>query len=301
MRQIFSDPATQAAYEPTGHVTVPMLSPSDVSEMLSELGTLRPNDEFSPLHPSGDGFTYHCSFLDSNRDYRRQVHSLITRYFAGHVARTLNGFRILNCNFYVKPPRSGEFVVHQNWPAITDIDDTTVTVWCPLVDVVEGNGALQVVSGSHKILPHIEGPNSPGYFVNFKQSLIDKYLKPIPITAGQAIIFDDGLIHWSARNDSDVPRVAIQILCVPNDCKPAYWYFDEQHPDRFELVEADSEFWLTTDMKDLRARQPHWKSLGFAPNRNRLLTEEQFAALLRDGDRIRRELTLRRKAQSTPS
>jgi hypothetical protein len=293
MRRVFRDPALQQAYDPTGYATVPMLSPAEVKAILGELALLRPDDNFSPVHRQGKGFTYHCSFIDSNRSYRRQVHSLITRFFAPHIERCLQGFRILNGNFYVKPPHSGEFVVHQNWPAIDDIDDTTVTVWCPLVDVVRKNGALQVVAGSHKLLPHVETLNTPAYFKDFVPALIDKYLQPVPMKAGEAIVFDDGLIHWSANNDSDLPRIAIQILCIPVDSRPAYWMFDPAHPERFELIEADTEFFLTNDMKHLRERQADWKTLGFAPNRNRTITEAEFAALLKDGDRIRRELAAR--------
>lgn len=295
MRRIFRDHNLQQSYDPTGYATVDMLSPAQVQEILAELANLRPDDNFSPLHHRGTGYTYHCSFIDKNRLYRRQVHSLITKFFAPHIEKCLEGFRILNGNFYVKPPHSGEFVVHQNWPAISDIDDTTVTVWCPLVDVVEKNGALQVVAGSHKLLPHVETLTTPAYFKDFLPAVIEKYLKPVPMKAGEGIVFDDGLIHWSANNDSDLPRVAIQILCIPIDSQPAYWFFDEAHPDRFELIEADTEFFLTNDIQDLRTRQAHWKSLGFAPNRNRRLTENEFDALLKDGDRIRRELSARWK------
>jgi hypothetical protein len=171
---------------------------------------------------------------------------------------------------------------------IADINDTTVTVWCPLVDVVESNGAIQVVEGSHKILPHVETVREPSYFQGFQQALIDKYLKPVPMRAGEGIIFDDGLIHWSRRNDSDRSRIAIQILCIPEDATPTF-YFKESE-ERFELIYADSEFFLEHNVADLLTRQPHWKSVGFVPNRNRQLTEEEFADLLRNGNEIRRAL-----------
>lgn len=300
MRRIFRDDELQNAYNPSGYATIDLLSPVEVQEILAALVKLRPDDNFSPRHHRGTGYTYHCSFIDKNREYRRQVHSLIMKYFGPRIEQCLEGFRILNGNFYVKPPHSGEFVVHQNWPAISDIEDTTVTVWCPLVDVVEQNGAIQVVAGSHKLLPHVETLTTPAYFKNFLPAVIQNYLKPVPMEAGKGIVFDDGLIHWSANNDSDFPRIAIQILCIPNDSQPAYWFFDEAHPERFELIDADTEFFLTHDIQDLRTRQPGWKSLGFAPNRNRLLTEHEFVSLLKDGDRIRRELSARWKPKRQP-
>jgi hypothetical protein len=260
-----------------------MLTAAEVADMLADVATLRPADGFAPIG-------YHCSFLDTNVSYKREAFHLIQQVFAPHIGSVLNGYKILNSNFYVKPPGTGEFVIHQNWPAIADLNDTTVTLWCPLVDVVASNGALQVVEGSHKILPHVEGPNCPPYFRDFRAALIQKYLKPVPMRAGEAIIFDDGLIHWSANNDSTAARFAIQILCVPADAQPVFFFFDPKAPERFELIAADSEFWLATDVAGLTKRQPHWRSLGFVENRNRYLTEREFASLLARGAEIRQEI-----------
>jgi hypothetical protein len=267
-----------------------MLSPAEISHILSCLGQLRPDDHFAPRGRDRFQFRYHCSFLDTNVDYKRATYKLIQSVFETHVARYLNGYQILNCNFYVKPPGTGEFSVHQNWPAIADQNDTTVTIWCPLVDVIESNGALQLVSGSHKILPHVEGPNVPGYFRDFREALIGKYLKALPMSAGEALIFDDGIIHWSANNDSDAARIAIQILCTPADAQPVYFFFDQNCPERFELIAVDTEFFLSTDINGLTIRQPHWRSLGFVPNRNRYPAEEEFVELLSRGDEIREEI-----------
>lgn len=287
MRQIFQEESLQEAYFPNGYVTVPMLSKAEVESLLAEFGRLRPHDGFAPLSPNGVDTTYHCSFLDSNKDYKAKVHQLITGFFEPHIKRILKDFHILNCNFYVKAPHSGEFVVHQNWPAIADINDTTVTVWCPLVNVVESNGALQVVPGSHKLLPHIEGPGAQPFFDGFRQSMINNYLKPIQMEAGESLIFDDSLIHWSARNDSDEPRIAIQILCIPNNAQAVYFYADPAYPDRFELIEVDSRFYTESGYSDLLKRQPDWKTVGFVENRNRLITEDEFSKLLHNGVEIR--------------
>lgn len=295
MRQIFRDPTLQAGYDPLGYNTLDLLGPSEIQGLLERLSELTPDDGFSPVHRDGKGLTYHCSFLDTNIDYRRKVHALISRFFNPHIERVLNDYRILNANFYVKPPQSGVFEVHQNWPAISDIEDTTVTMWCPLHDVDNDNGALNVVAGSHKILPHVETATCRGYFKDFIEAMISKYLKPIPMKAGQGIVFDDGLIHWSPNNKSDTPRIGIQILCIPKDSTPAYWYFDPSHPERFELIEADTDFWLKTPVHELMQRNPQWVSLGYAENKNRFITEEEFVQLLKDGDRIRHELSERWK------
>jgi len=290
MREIFHEQSLQTQFMRSGYVRVPMLAPEDTANILQELATLKPDDNFAPQGHGGFDHKFHCSFLDRNVEYKRRAFDLIKSSFEAHIARYLNGYRILSCNFYVKPPGTGTFVIHQNWPTIPNINDTTVTVWCPLQDVVETNGAIQFVPGSHKILPYVEGPACPGYFNNFRQTLIDKYLKPNEMSSGEAMIFDDGLIHWSANNDSDKPRIAIQIACVPADCTPTFHFFDSRHPERFELIEADTDFYLDSDIVDLTRRQPHWKSLGFVENRNRFIDEAEFVALLEQGPALREKI-----------
>jgi len=279
VRQILADQALDPDFQSRGYVKLPMLSADEVVRMLHGVRQLRPDDHFA-----GNLATYHCSFLDTNIDYKRQTFELIQSVFAPHIDRLLSGFRLLNANFYVKPPGTGEFTIHQNWPAL-DLDDTSVTIWCPLGEVTPSNGAIQVVAGSHKILPHVEAPNSPAYFDGFTDLLVRDYLRPIPMQAGEALIFDDSLIHWSARNDSDSPRIAIQAMCVPTDATPVLYF--KADDGRFELIDADSEFYLTYGPADLGARRPEWRSLGFVEDRNRPVSGREFAKLMKRAEAAR--------------
>lgn len=292
MRKIFKDDNLQNSFLCKGYVRVPILSESQVLYILEELSKMHPDDNFTPGNPdslnSPYGNTYHCSFLDSNLTYKRNVSILLKEIFTPFVNQYLVGYDILACNFYVKPSGTGKLPIHQNWPTISDINDTTVTIWCPLVDVNESNGSIQIVEGSHKILPHIEAPRSAAYFSNFTQALIDKYLKPVSMKAGESLIFDDALIHGSPNNNSEQPRIAIQIECIPSDATPVFFF--KENEERFELIYADTEFYLKNHMSDLCSRQPYWKSIGYVKNQNRMITEEEFAKLLKNGDEIRSKI-----------
>jgi hypothetical protein len=256
-----------------------MLSETEVSGLLSELAGLHPDDGFDPS--GAHGWDYHCSFLDSNKEYKQRAFTLMKVAFSQAVARYLTGYRMLSCNFYVKPSGRGELPVHQNWPVLPNIDDTTVTIWCPLVDATYRNGTIQIVPSSHKILPYIESSRSPAYFTNFR---------PVPMPAGHGLIFDDSLVHYSAKNSSDEPRIAVQILCIPVDVAPVYFYLDREGGECFELIRAEENFWLETHPFDLQQRQPHWETVGFLPNTSRLITEPEFRRLLFEGDRTRRQI-----------
>jgi hypothetical protein len=72
--------------------------------------------------------------------------------------------------------------------------------------------------------------------------------------------------------------VAIQALCIPVDSTPAF--FCKTDDARFELIHADSEFFLENSAADLQSRQPHWESLGFIDNPNRPISEAEFAELM---------------------
>jgi hypothetical protein len=285
-RRTFRDEALEQAFRRDGVVATPLLGADEVVALRAAFSQLRADDGFAPAPVRGP--TYHCSFLDSNRAYRRRTFELLVAAMAPHVERLLADFTILQCNFYVKPPGRGDFGLHQNWPALASLDDVTVTLWCPLVDVSAQNGAVGVVPGSHKILPHVQGPATRSYFAGLEQAIIDEGLvRTMALKAGEAAIFDDGIIHGSPPNLSDTARVAAQLICGPADAVPVF--FRDAGDDLFEIVEADPEFWLNHDSKDLLGRPPHWRSLGWVRSRNRRIeTLAELKALLRRGDEIRR-------------
>jgi hypothetical protein len=86
MRTIFSDVTLQSELMLKGFTKVPLLSEAEVSYILSELQGLRPHDNFTPDGKGTTVSTYHCSFLDSNVDYKRKASSLIRQVFSSHVA-----------------------------------------------------------------------------------------------------------------------------------------------------------------------------------------------------------------------
>ena len=52
------------------------------------------------------------------------------------------------------PGQDGAMGTHQDWTFVDERRFRSVTVWCPLVDVEQRNGALELLPGSHRILTH---------------------------------------------------------------------------------------------------------------------------------------------------
>jgi len=288
-RKVLNDDKLQELFQAKGYVKLPLLDVHEVQAIIEFIKTLKPDDSFRPkggnlYNPS----TYHCSFLDTNVEYKRKVRDFLMSVFLPHTDEILCGYQILNINFYVKQPGSGVFQIHQNWPS-TPVEDTSVTVWCPLLDVNGHNGGIQVVEGSHKIIPDIASLHAPIFFKQFEAELIRDYLKPIPMSAGEGLVFDDSLIHWSSDNNSDKPRFAIQIEMLPNEVTPRYYHFDKL-TNQFEIFAVDAEYYINHNMSDLLERPKGQTSLGYFENKNRELSLEEFGMKMKKGPKTRAEL-----------
>lgn len=291
MNRLFADMELQKQFMDTGFIQVPMLSGSEILYMLGEINKLCPEDSFNPHLDKKYHITYHCTTLDTNLDYRRKAFHLIKDILEPYLKVFMPDYEVLSCNFFIKPPHTGMLRIHQNWPVL-DLDDTSVTLWCPLQDVDAQNGTLHLVPGSHKILPHIESIDAAfgfPYFRDFETELIQKYLKPMTLKAGEALIFDESLIHWTPANNSDKPRIAVQITAYPKDKTPVLFLCDKEHPYRYEKFEISPEFYLTEHLNDHAVRQRQRKSLGFVENKNRSISEEEFIKLLERGNEIRQQ------------
>lgn len=283
-RAILASRDDNAALNRNGYVALSLLRPDQVTSLLDDVQQLRPHDRFAPDGTSFARNDYHCTFLDDDLDYRRQVQSLLAQYFEPVLAQIAPDFRILTANLYVKQPGKGDFPVHQNWPVLADLGATSITLWCALVDCDAQMGTLHVVPGSHKLLPHVEGPGSPAYFTPM-MSDIAHHLFALPAKAGEGFVFDDSLVHGSPSNSGTQPRIAVQIACVPKASQPIFFYRCDEA--RFECIKADTQFYYENRLSDLLVRNPDWESLGFVANRNQMITEPEFVRLLKDPEFVR--------------
>jgi len=288
MRQILHDPDLQAELLEHGFVKVPLLDVGELAAFNEEWDQLRPDDNWAPDGTGLNRSTYHCTFLDTNQSYKRQAQDLVRAVFQPKIDQVVVDYRILTSNLYVKQPGVGRFQIHQNWPTTEDLSITTLTVWCPMHDVDESNGTIRVVPGSHKIVSDVATPQRPSFFDAFEDELIDRYLQPISMRGGEALVFDDSLLHWSTENYSDAPRRAVQIETVPAEEQAVLYHLDDYGPEpQWELYAVDDAFFVDHSIDQVIGRPSTVKRIGLAEFTNRGLTLEQFDDLLTRGPEIR--------------
>jgi len=284
---IFTDPDLDRAFWRDGFVKQPLFDADQLKALRDGFTQLSPFDGFDPTTLENPRCGYHCTFLDPDVAYRRQSDELVRELFGDPIRTLLPGYRILSSNIYVKPPGAGRFEIHQNWPTIEDLDVPTLTVWVPLQDTGFGNGTIRLVPGSHHIFPDVAAASSDRFFDDFESELIEKYLQPVDVGAGEALLFDDSLLHWSSDNLSSSPRVTFQIEMVPNGAQGVLWIRNPDDPSEFELWKMDREFWIEQDFQAVLGRPQGLPFAGRRPNPNRRITLDEFDATLRKGQDIR--------------
>jgi hypothetical protein len=284
MRKTFNDPGLQKQFDQQGYVKVPFIDAEKVEKLKqfffdtlpSSGGQITPDDiETTKVSE----ITYDFTFIDKNPAYKELVFDYITKEFANQVEKYLDNYKPIIANYIRKKSEAGEVPVHQNWAFVNERRHTSVSIWCPLVDSSRANGTLEVIPGSHKRFGELRGPMVPWELEGIKQTLIDKYMVPIETKAGDAVILDDSLVHYSRPNSTTGLRLAIQLILIPAEVNSIHYYLDYKSPGEVVAWEVDKNFYMQFNPWKL----PEGKRVtGVYPFTQTQFTEEQFVQRMKE-------------------
>lgn len=282
LRTVFRDAKLQARFEAEGYVILPLLDQADVDRLSTDITEICPAD-LAANCPQNNSY---ISYFD--RDRRQAVSNLAKSVIGPQLAEHLTGYRIMLGGIYRKNGHAPRTPEHVDPPLIADFADTELNCWCPLADCDEHNGVLQIVPRSHKLLwhPFTMNSDSPPYWSQFSARLEDKYLKPLNVRAGEAVIFDNSLLHASCQNQRDEQRLVLISAVIPNDGVPAFYVDSERPGGGIEIYRAFNEFSYADTIHEKMPPRDTWELLGTLPDRRVQLNEVQFDALLANGVRI---------------
>lgn len=250
MRKTFINQELEERFQKDGYVEVPFLNASEI-EMLKAYyfdslkhsgGNIGPEDE---KYQSNQEITYDFTFIDKNSDYKQQVFDVITKSFEDRVGDYLSEYKPIIANFIRKKEDGGEVPLHQNWAFADEHKCATVSIWCPLVDSNKQNGTLEVVPGSHKRYGEVRGPMIKSELAGIQSEIIEKYMQPVETKAGNAVILDDSIVHYSSPNQTDGLRLAIQLILIPKEENSIHFHMDlSKDRSTVEVLEVDKDFYM---------------------------------------------------------
>lgn len=252
MRSIFNDAALQAEFDQNGYVIVPFLDNAEVEYLKKAyFDTLPQRGGIAKGEGSGINIstpiTYDFTFIDRSSAYKSLVFDLITKCFAPLAGKYLDKYSPIIANFIRKDHDGGEVPLHQNWAFVDEQKYTSVSIWCPLIDSNEANGTLQIVKQSHKRFGKIRGPMVPWELNNIKNDIINDFLTPMNVKAGQAVILDDSIVHYSAINKTQDLRLAIQLILIPAETHSIHHHFNTSIPNNptIDVLKVDKDFYMS--------------------------------------------------------
>ena len=78
-----------------------------------------------------------------------------------------------------------------------------------------------------------------------KDEIIEDFMVPMNIKAGQAVILDDSIIHYSAPNKTNGLRLAIQLIMIPPDSQSIHYYMDnDSDKPCIKVYQVDRDFFM---------------------------------------------------------
>lgn len=244
-RPLLRDPLLERELTGRGYSVIPLL---DLDEVCALRDFYVGRAEAGDLNPPGayDDTYAEFTIVNSRTDFRREAFEVINTAVTRRVDEHLIDWRTVIATFVNKPPGTGVVPVHQNVSVVDEHRHRSVSVWIALVDCTLENGTLQLVDHSHLAFRGHRGQWAYQDFVEIADHVCAEHLTPVPVMAGEAIVLDDAVIHYSAPNRSDERRLAIQLVVVPDEAETVYYDKVADHGAEVEIDELaidPSYFW----------------------------------------------------------
>lgn len=235
----FTDPQHQAFYEENGYITVPLLS-------MDEVRTL---SDWYYNNITETGGNFHASIEVRDAAYRKLVDQMVKDVLVEKLKHVMPGYRAVIGGYVIKPPAEGGIKkMHSDWQYVDENIGPSFSMWIPLLPVDENNGALMVLPGSNKLVKMLRGQNTLNPYDEIKDSLLASSVRTVPQPPGEALIFDQRLIHGSGENLTSYPRLAITLTVVPEEAQTIHYYRDRDAPmEQMTRYEVPAEFYIDYD------------------------------------------------------
>jgi ectoine hydroxylase-related dioxygenase (phytanoyl-CoA dioxygenase family) len=269
MKRIFREPALQQALERDGYVIVDFLDSEQVSAL---------EEHYRKTHASPvEGF--YASTFAGDKTYREGVDQRIREVCRERIDTLTQDVKVIFGSYIVKgSDEASQMNIHQDMTLVDENDFSGINIWCPLTNLDKHNGALHVLPASHRLIRTLRGSTIPAIYDGVREEIMD-LLQPVYLRAGQAIIFDQSIIHYSPPNRSGSDRVVINIFFTHEDARMLICHLDRSQAERkVEVFEVDDSLLHVYQHfgADINARPNVGRSLGLVDYAFPALTTESL-------------------------
>lgn len=237
---IFKDPVHQEKFDREGYLTLQFLSQEEIKQLL---------EIYSELHPDSSFERFYSSSYSGDFKYKKDVSDRVTEIFKPNFERIFKDYFAFGSAFLVKPPTNeSELAIHQDWTIVDEEKFVAINCWVPLIDINETNGGLQVVPGSHySNFKSMRAPTMPFFFTGHDELAIEA-AQQLLVKAGEAVILNQSLVHFSPPNHSDKVRIAITSGIKSKGAPMIFHYKDNQSSkEEIDVYKMEENFLINFD------------------------------------------------------
>jgi hypothetical protein len=197
---LFGDPKLQQQFDDCGFVMVPLLDTAGVGAL---------TDVWHAHDDPKKTLSLSTTIFSPSIAYRQAISAGICAIVEPRIAQIMPDARLVYGSFVVKQAADerSPMPIHQDSSYVDESLYAAATLWIPVIDIDETNGAVHVVPGSHKLnrRPRPFGSSPPYEEIedDFRAAAIPLYPR-----AGTALIFSQMIFHFSPPNRSAQIRIA---------------------------------------------------------------------------------------------
>lgn len=229
-----------------GYIKLSLMTESDIDKLKSSFKVLKEkagnslSSEFWPSgrHPDADLRNF------AKNSIEEVVPPILEKITIKDKVRLIGG------TYLVKPPsRKSSLSPHQDSSHVDERYGFSVYCWIPLNDVNKWNGCFHFLPDSHNWGIHQRSLNVK-WPLKDKTAILQKYMKPIPMKAGEVLLFHSALIHSSPPNYTFKTRVAVNYYLHPSESPFCHFYEDENTPKgKVEMYSVTPEFFYNENFE----------------------------------------------------
>ena len=255
--RVFKDEQLQTQLNNNGFVVLDFLNKEEINALLNL---------FNAKHPNGVNGFYTSTFA-TDVEYRKEVDALIQAQMKRNLESYFFDYKIHCGSFIAKgADEKSALKMHQDMTLVDESIYTGINIWIPLIDLTTENGAIEVLPRSHRLFKTYRGASLPDIYDGIESSVY-KLMKPYYLKAGQALIFDQSIIHYSPANKSGKVRPVINTFVTHKDAGIQICYWDKVRKNEIEIFVQEPDFMVNFQNfgHDIFSRPSIGRSKGFVP------------------------------------
>lgn len=273
MRRVFKNDEQEFFFRQNGYIKLPFDRAAELDACKQKIFSLNPSDKFqafqkSKLHPQD----FHCTFFDSDMDYRKSVFDIVTDFFSPLNYLLLDNYKFIQGNVFIKPPFKGYVAPHQNLTVVDESRFTSLSFWCPAQNTTKENGTMVLVPSSHRKFMKYRSTNISWPLLPMFKDYDSAHLKTIDVAKGEILIIDDSIIHGTTNNITNTERFVFHAMLAPQEAPIIYCNVNKEQHD-VQLFNVPDTFWQYYIPGDTPAQLNLWET---RPYNERELTENEF-------------------------